>query len=247
MIDIEVLRERWESSELSPWASRLSTQLAAGLSETRYGDLPRWKEALARLPHIDGVSSDLDQDTVSLSTAEPISEATRQQLLSALQGLHPWRKGPFDFFGVHIETEWRSDWKWQRLAPHLADLEGRRVLDVGCGNGYHCWRIRGEGAEEVVGIDPSPLFVVQFQALQHYAGDSSVSVLPVGIEQVPDDLKAFDSVFSMGVLYHRRSPIDHLLALRGCLRIGGELILETLVVEGNETECLVPGGRYARM
>ena len=51
----------------------------------------------------------------------------------------------------------------------------------------------------------------------------------------------------MGVLYHRRSPIDHLLALRDTLRPGGELVLETLVVEGDEHTVLVPGERYAQM
>lgn len=50
----------------------------------------------------------------------------------------------------------------------------------------------------------------------------------------------------MGVLYHRRSPIDHLLALHGALRPGGQLLLETLVVD-NEDKILVPAGRYAKM
>ena len=51
----------------------------------------------------------------------------------------------------------------------------------------------------------------------------------------------------MGVLYHRRSPIDHLTDLRDTLVSGGELVLETLVVEGDEQTVFVPPGRYARM
>jgi tRNA (mo5U34)-methyltransferase len=51
----------------------------------------------------------------------------------------------------------------------------------------------------------------------------------------------------MGVLYHRRSPMAHLQTLRDCLRAGGQLVLETLVIEGDATRCLVPQGRYARM
>ena len=51
----------------------------------------------------------------------------------------------------------------------------------------------------------------------------------------------------MGVLYHRRSPIDHLLELRGALREGGQLVLETLVIEGGDDRVLVPAGRYAKM
>lgn len=51
----------------------------------------------------------------------------------------------------------------------------------------------------------------------------------------------------MGILYHRRSPIDNLYALKDCLRSGGELILETLIIEGRKGEVLVPDGRYSKM
>ena len=51
----------------------------------------------------------------------------------------------------------------------------------------------------------------------------------------------------MGVLYHRRSPMDHLQELKDCLRPGGQLVLETLVIEGRQGDTLVPEGRYARM
>ena len=51
----------------------------------------------------------------------------------------------------------------------------------------------------------------------------------------------------MGVLYHRRSPMDHLRELKATLRPGGQLVLETLIIEGGLGECLVPEGRYAMM
>ena len=44
----------------------------------------------------------------------------------------------------------------------------------------------------------------------------------------------------MGVLYHRASPFDCLLQLKNQLTKGGELILETLVVDGDENTVLVP-------
>ncbi|MEL0006468.1 MAG: DUF1698 domain-containing protein, partial [Luminiphilus sp.] len=97
-----------------------------------------------------------------------ISNPDLTTLEDALRGLHPWRKGPFELFGLHIDTEWRSDWKWDRLAGALESLQDRRILDVGCGNGYHCWRMLGAGASEVIGIDPTPLFILQFKAIHRY-------------------------------------------------------------------------------
>ncbi len=237
--------EHFRNTPLEPWLTSIGPDLEAGLSISRYGDLPRWLESLATLPGIEADAVDLDKATVTVrgqATGEQ-----QQQIEQALRGLHPWRKGPYQVFDTFIDTEWRSDWKWQRLAPHIAPLAGRTVLDVGCGSGYHCWRMRGAGAELVVGIDPTPLFIVQFQALQHFIRDQRVGVLPLGIEHLPSGLRAFDTVFSMGILYHRRSPIDHLLQLRDALRPGGELVLETLIIEGGPNDCLVPEGRYSRM
>ncbi|MBA6414354.1 tRNA 5-methoxyuridine(34)/uridine 5-oxyacetic acid(34) synthase CmoB [Parahaliea sp. F7430] len=247
MIDYQPLIELWQDSELAPWAELLEHQIAHGLSLKRYGDLPRWLKALQALPDIEVATRELGASRVAADSFAVLNEAERSELQNTLQALHPWRKGPFELFGVHIDTEWRSDWKWDRILPHIDDLSGRRVLDVGCGSGYHCWRMAGAGAAEVIGIDPTPLFVLQFWALQKYLQQPHVWVLPLGIEQVPAKLQAFDSVFSMGVLYHRRSPMDHLLELRDCLRPGGQLILETLVIDGELGATLVPEGRYARM
>lgn len=161
--------------------------------------------------------------------------------------LHPWRKGPYCIQGLHIDTEWRSDWKWDRLADAIAPMDGRLVLDVGCGNGYHAWRMLGDGASLVMGIDPTWVFVMQFQAINRYLGRDDISVLPLGIQDLPPTLSGFDTVFSMGVLYHRRSPLDHLGELFRLLRPGGELVLETLVLEGEGQQVLVPPDRYASM
>jgi tRNA (mo5U34)-methyltransferase len=247
MIDGRALAARWQDSPLAPLAEILPQRLERGLSVKRYGDLPRWLEHLAALPEIAVAARHLDRDRVGADTATPLEEETAATLEAALRGLHPWRKGPYELFGLHIDTEWRSDWKWQRLTPHISPLAGRAVLDIGCGNGYHCWRMRGAGAGEVVGIDPTPLFIVQFAALQRYLQEPAVNLLPMGIEHLPAGMRAFDTVFSMGVLYHRRSPMKHLQELREALRQGGELVLETLVIEGDERACLVPEGRYARM
>ncbi|TCO70219.1 tRNA 5-methoxyuridine(34)/uridine 5-oxyacetic acid(34) synthase CmoB [Chromatocurvus halotolerans] len=246
-MSLSSLVNAWRDTPLAPWAERLPAQVERGLSPQRYGDLPRWQAALGSLPAIAVDRVNLDRPAVGATAAQPVSDALRASLQAALQGLHPWRKGPFDLFGVYIDAEWRSDWKWDRIAGEIAPLAGRRVLDVGCGSGYHGWRMLGAGAAEVIGIDPTPLFVLQFRAIQHYLQQPGIHVLPLAMQDVPPGLRAFDTVFSMGILYHRRSPLDHLLDLRDSLRAGGELVLETLVIEGGEGATLVPSGRYARM
>ncbi|WP_106478678.1 tRNA 5-methoxyuridine(34)/uridine 5-oxyacetic acid(34) synthase CmoB [Phytohalomonas tamaricis] len=231
------------------WLAHLPQQLAKGLDRKRHGDLAMWEKAVAKLPTLPKERHiQLDTDTVTVNVA--LSSSAREQSENLLRALIPWRKGPYQLGNIVIDTEWRSDWKWQRIAPHLSDLNGRRVLDVGGGNGYHGWRMAGAGAHFVLVIDPSPRFYCQFHAVRHFIGDTDgnrVHFLPVGIEDVPEKLEAFDTVFSMGVLYHRRSPLDHLLQLRDTLRPGGELVLETLVVQGDEHTVLVPGERYAQM
>lgn len=231
---------------LAAWAAQLPAEVATAFDTERNGNLARWLEALTILPPL--TPSDCDfRDRVRIGQAGDCSDPQRATLEAALRRLLPWRKGPYELFGLPIDTEWRSDLKWQRVAAALAPLTGRRVLDVGCGSGYHLWRIFGAGAAEVVGIDPSLLFTLQFTAIKHYAGAVPVDLLPLPLEALPDRLQAFDTLFSMGVLYHRRSPIDHLLKLRDCLRPGGELLLETLVVEGDAQTVLLPGERYAKM
>lgn len=232
---------------LSRWAECLPAQLETGLSTQRHGSLPSWQAIVNGLPDFSPSSVEIDTDIVRAGMAGDITDTQRQVLKQQLMQLQPWRKGPYDIFGIHIDTEWHSDWKWNRIKDHIAPLSGKTVLDVGCGSGYHCWRMKGAGAARVIGIDPTPLFVMQFQAIKKYLGEQQVDVLPVGIDDVPEKLEAFDSVFSMGVLYHRRSPIDHLLQLKDCLKPGGELVLETLVIDGDENDVLVPEERYAQM
>lgn len=236
-----------DDPSLIQWAQQLPAQLEKAFDAKRFGDLPKWQAVIDQLPDHPASTINLEAAAIQVGTQNDITENQRQALISQLRLLHPWRKGPYAVFGIDLNTEWRSDWKWDRLKDHIAPLTGKKILDVGCGNGYHCWRMRAAGAELVVGIDPSPLFVMQYAVMQKYIADHRVSVLPLGIDDVPAKLEAFDSVFSMGVLYHRRSPIDHILQLKDCLKEGGELVLETLVVEGDTTTALLPEDRYARM
>lgn len=231
---------------LQSWSSLLRETIPTKLSEDGHGKMSGWQAALSALPNVTASLINL-KEQVQIGIAEDLPSQDRATFMKNLKVFHPWRKGPYNLLGVGINTEWHSDWKWDRLLPHIQPLTGRKVLDIGGGNGYHGWRMLGEGAELVLGIDPTLVFVMQYHVIQRYVGETNHYVLPIGIEDLPEKLACFDSVFSMGVLYHRRSPLDHLYELRACLRSGGELVLETLIIEGEEGVSLMPEGRYAKM
>ncbi|OON41411.1 tRNA 5-methoxyuridine(34)/uridine 5-oxyacetic acid(34) synthase CmoB [Izhakiella australiensis] len=245
MIDFGPFYQQIATGPLALWLETLPAQLGTWQREAQHGHFPRWERSVEHLPQPEPKVLDL-LHSVSADTPD-LSDRQRQGIETLLRNLMPWRKGPYSLYGVDINTEWRSDWKWQRVLPHISPLSGKTVLDVGCGSGYHMWRMVGAGAQLVVGIDPMQLFLCQFEAVRKLLGnDRRAHLLPLGIEQLPT-LQAFDTVFSMGVLYHRRSPLDHLVQLKNQLLSGGELVLETLVIEGNDREVLVPGERYAQM
>ena len=215
-----------------------------------HGDSRRWLDTIAALPHISAHDVEIDS-TIRIGSAADCGADEQELLRSGLMTLQPWRKGPFSLFGVDIDSEWRSDWKWSRVAPHLSSLAGRTILDVGCGNGYYGWRMCAAGARCVVGVDPTLVYLMQYLAILKYLAPARPqfvnALLPARLEDLPAASAAFDTVFSMGVLYHRRDPLAHLRDLHAHLRSGGELALETLTVADGSTQVLTPTDRYARM
>lgn len=244
MIKYSKFFDHIKKTKLSPNLESIQKFIERAFSNN---DIAKWQKAINDFPSISPSVIDLNNSTIKIGTEKDCSNEERNKLRDQLMNLHPWRKGPYNLFGNFIDTEWRSDWKWDRIKDYIAQLKNRDVLDVGCGNGYHCWRILGEEARSVIGIDPFLLSIFQFEAVKHFLDDKPIWILPYKMEEFPQSTNYFDTIFSMGVLYHRRSPFDHLIELRDSLRNGGELILETLVIDGKLGEVLVPEKRYAKM
>ena len=235
---LDSLFDRWRD------APAPAPDCIAVLRSANHGDLPRWLDALRRIPSANASRTAFD-DVVRIGDIGDLSASDCRQMEAALRQMIPWRKGPFELFGIRIDTEWRSDRKWRRIAPHV-DLRGCRVLDVGCGNGYYGWRMVAAGAALVIGVEPSLLYVLQYAAVSHFAPAATAAtnlVLPLPLEELTPG-EPFDVVFSLGVLYHRRDPLAHLRQLAAHAGDDAVLVLETLVMEGKP---LNAPRRYARM
>lgn len=204
-------------------------------------------EMLAGLPHIDPTGIDLDRGRIRIGQPEDLSAEDQRALLGALRIMIPWRKGPFDVFGIPLDSEWVSSLKWDRVRPHLAPLAGRRILDIGSSCGYYMYRMCAAAPALVLGIEPYLTFYFQFQFLQRYIRAERVFTLPLRLEALPVMSGCFDTVFCMGILYHQRDPRAGLETIRRMMRPGGQLVLETLVLAEDGDTVLNPPGRYAKM
>ena len=242
------LRAALESNELGALAAPLINRAEHAWRENRHGDCTKWENALSGLDGLHASSCDFTGAAVRIGAARDCDDEARAAAKQNLLQLQPWRKGPFDFFGMRIDAEWRADCKWVRIQDHI-NLHGRRVLDIGCGNGYYLWRMLGAGAEIALGVEPSQLFIAQFAACKKFCADRPAFMLPLACETLPrgENLPGFDAVFSMGVLSHRRDPRAHLREALQCARPGGEFVLETLVIDDSAAHVFAPRGRYAKM
>jgi len=207
------------------------------------GNIPKWSVAIEELKTIPKTKIELNEPYISIGQ----NGNNTKIIETALKRLLPWRKGPFIFDNLKLESEWQGGLKWQRLQNHITPLKNRRVLDVGAGNGYFTLRMAIEGASKALGIEPFLLFNYQYAAIKSLSNSKiNAMLLPIRLEEMPK-LAIFDSVFSMGVLYHQRDHMQHLSQLMEMMAPDAELILETLVVEGPNGYSLIPEGRYAQM
>lgn len=175
--------------------------------------------------------------------AQPLIE----QIVSLLI---PWRKGPFNISGMHIEAEWNSYKKWERLKDicsisHLC--KGKRILDIGANNFYYDFLMLQQGASEVFAVDPVERYGLYYEFFMTLLANHMPALYyeQLGISEL-ELLGSFDTVFLMGVLYHRRDPLGALEQANKALRKGGTLVLETICLPGTESACLVPYPTYQK-
>ena len=211
--------------------------------QVKNGNIPKWSQAINAIDALPKGKVALEQPYITIYQDSIDSEV----LMETLHKLIPWRKGPFMINDLALESEWDGNMKWQRLTKHIKPLKNKRVLDVGAGNGYFTLRMAMEGSKRALGIEPFLLFNYQFRAIKSMIEyPLKALLLPVKLEDMPKK-PIFDTVFSMGVLYHQRDHMAHLLQLHEMMAPDAELVIETLIIEGPKDYILVPKDRYAQM
>lgn len=245
--------ERFLSHHREFRLDRFYSELSAVIRERREfldnarGNFLKFKTVVEGLPELNASEIRLDGKAVLARAGSHLSPAQENALAEGLRNLCPWRKGPFKLFGIEIDTEWQSWMKWDRLAPHLPCLENRKILDIGSSNGYYMFRLALGNPLFVLGLEPQSSFYFQYLAVQKYLKQKNVFCLPIPYHRLPAMDRYFDLVFCMGVLYHRKSPVEMLKQIHDSLGKGGQIVLENLVLTGRNNLCLFPVDRYAKM
>jgi len=202
-----------------------------------------YQEAIGALPEYPNVTVSLG-DIVDIQIAG-LSEGEAIQIKESALLMKPWRKGPFRINDLFIDSEWQSQIKYNLLEPHF-NLQDKIVGDIGCNNGYYLFRMLSQKPKKLIGFDPSAIYYSQFMFLDHFIKSDIVYEL-LGVEHVEYYEHKFDTLFCLGVLYHRSDPVAMLKSLFKGLNKGGELILDTFMIDGEGEMCLTPRDRYSKI
>jgi tRNA (mo5U34)-methyltransferase len=160
-----------------------------------------------------------------------------QSVQSAIADLSPW------FHNLHLPdgTETAPDhflgdfpaFKWQQLAPHIPqNLQGWRVLDIGCNAGFYSFELAKRGAT-VTGIDHDPHYLAQAQWARTTMGmEDQVEFKQMQVYDLAHIEDQFDLVLFMGVFYHLRYPLLGLDIV--AQKVKHLMVFQTLTMPGDE-------------
>lgn len=233
----------------TPHKAEIETLLAKcdKLEASEKKGIIRYRHPFESLQHIRAEYLDFSGDTVKIGRRDELGEAEHEKVIEVMRNFMPWRKGPFEVFGVEIDAEWRSERKWNRLQQALPDLKDKVIADIGSNNGYYLFRMAAHQPRLALGFEPHLHHHFTFKTLNSLAGQDNLKSEMLGVEQLGLFENCFDVIFMMGILYHRISPIEVLKETLQALRPGGTLIVESQAIPGAEPIALFPEKTYAKV
>ena len=205
-----------------------------------------WYTQLKEACKIEKSNLDIDYgDWFSVGKKEDLTQEEYELIIQTAKKLIPWRKGPFKVFDLEIDSEWQSNIKYNLIRPFF-NLKDKVVADIGCNNGYYMFRMLEDKPKRLVGFDPSPLTLHQFEFINHFVKSDIVYEM-LGVEHLEYYNHKFDFIFMLGVLYHRQDPVGTLKSLARGLNSKGEILIDTFMIDGEEELCLTPNKRYSKI
>ena len=207
----------------------------------------RYRQPFDSVCHLRASFLDFESDIVTIGKQDDINREEYELVSSVMRNFIPWRKGPYKVFGIDIDAEWRSCRKWERVLPVLPDLKDKVVADIGASNGYYMFRMAPHQPKAVIGFEPYLQHYFAFNTLNSFAKLKNLHMEFMGLEHLSLFANSFDVVFLMGILYHRISPLESLKEVKKSMKKGGNLIVESQAIPGNEPVALFPEQRYAKV
>ncbi|MDY3204165.1 MAG: tRNA 5-methoxyuridine(34)/uridine 5-oxyacetic acid(34) synthase CmoB [Arcobacter sp.] len=205
-----------------------------------------WYLQLQEACKIEKLNLEIDYgDWFSVGKREDLTNDEYEVIVETAKKLIPWRKGPFKVFGLEIDSEWQSNIKYNLIRPYF-NLKDKVVADIGCNNGYYMFRMLEDKPKRLIGFDPSPLTLHQFEFINNFVKSDIVYEM-LGVEHLEFYNHKFDFIFMLGVLYHRPDPVGTLKSLARGLNSKGEILIDTFMIDGEDEICLTPNKRYSKI
>ncbi|WP_339263726.1 class I SAM-dependent methyltransferase [Geobacillus sp. FSL K6-3411] len=111
--------------------------------------------------------------------------------------------------------------EWHELKKMMPNFKDKRVLDLGCGFGWHCRYAVENGARSVIGIDISQKMLSEAKSKTKYG---NIEYICMPIEDIDFPEESFDVVISSLALHYVKSFEDVLVRVYKCLSKGGDFV-----------------------
>ncbi|MDM8157513.1 class I SAM-dependent methyltransferase [Amedibacillus dolichus] len=111
--------------------------------------------------------------------------------------------------------------EWPTLEGMLPDLNGLRMLDLGCGYGWHCRYAIQHGASAVVGVDLSERMLERARSMGE---DARITYMHAAMETIDFPKASFDLILSSLAFHYVADYPGLLKKLHAVLRPQGQLL-----------------------
>ena len=122
------------------------------------------------------------------------------------------------------------------------DLTGKRVLDIGCADGYFSFVAERRGASEVIAIDYRLPTASGFSVAAGILGSRVRHVVANVYDLKVQTLGQFDFVIFCGLLYHLRNPLLAIDGVRALAKRDALVLVETHTIDASFREKLLAAG-----